>query len=269
MWGIKSHNCQQWNVVLHIKHKWHDYIFMKVAWCNTQHSHISPNTRFTANTQAFCLTQAAVVVLSGIFKSWVWSTILSRSSSSSIAASCSGVSFPECSSGLVWDWEPLGMAGMWRGTWTEGATENTGSEATTGSVSICIRYTTQMHTMRARTHISQKTVTIVGYVHCDFWQAKSTNNELSFGILDEGFKKHNQGLLTWHCLTYCKKYDWLCDVGSTIIYCSIKTAHSPQSCWRGSQWVHEFDSHAAKILLIYCSSWTSIRTTNERKLCLY
>lgn len=90
---------------------------------------------------------------------WVWSTILSRSSSSSMAASCSAVIFPERSSGLAWVLEPLGMAGTWHGTWTDGPTENTGSEATTGSVSICVRHITQTNTAwaRARACMCKKT----------------------------------------------------------------------------------------------------------------
>lgn len=98
---------------------------------------------------------------SGAFKSnssriitWVWSTILSRSSSSSIEASCSAVSFPERSSGLVWELEPLGMTGTWQATWTDGPTENTGSEAITGSVSICTR---QTHAIWAKAYTDRKT----------------------------------------------------------------------------------------------------------------
>ncbi len=83
---------------------------------------------------------------------WAWSTILSRSSSSSMAASCSAVSFPERSLGLAWVLDPLGMAGTWHATWTDGAAENIGSEATTGSVSICTRCITQTHTAWARAH---------------------------------------------------------------------------------------------------------------------
>ena len=76
-------------------------------------------------------------------------TILSRTSSSSMAASCSSVSFPESSSALGRELDdPLGMTGAWQATCTEGIEANTGSDTITGSVSICTHTHTHTHTER-------------------------------------------------------------------------------------------------------------------------
>ena len=168
-----THKRKQWAVIPHKEAKWQGSIY--VSNSNIVHTHTKHwAVTFTNKPSHSCWDLVSIHKhparlrrlqswQRGAFQSkssrigtWAWSTILSRSSSSSMAASCSAVSFPQRSAGLAWVLEPLGMAGTWHGTWTDGPDENTGSEARTGSVSICTKHKpthTHTHIVSERIHM--------------------------------------------------------------------------------------------------------------------